>query len=244
MMIYRLPLMQDGDSKINLFFPRSHCVSCNKTISTVSLIPVIGFLFQKGKCYFCKTPISPMYPLNELVHLLVGVLLFFIFGLNIQLLFAYFVFFNFFILFILDLKYFLLPFWLNLGIVLIGFVAIGVYEVFTISTLGFNQFYISLAGLLIGFGILWIINTSYRLIKGVDGIGGGDFILLSSIGSMVGIFALPFVVLLGSLSALLIYLLKEKNSSKEIPLGSGFILGFLLYCFMNYFELLQSYMVY
>jgi leader peptidase (prepilin peptidase)/N-methyltransferase len=98
--------------------------------------------------------------------------------------------------------------------------------------------------LLIGFGILWIINTSYRLIKGVDGIGGGDFILLSSIGSMVGIFALPFVVLLGSLSALLIYLLKEKNSSKEIPLGSGFILGFLLYCFMNYFELLQSYMVY
>ena len=95
MMIYRLPLMQDDDSKINLFFPRSHCVSCNKAISTVSLIPVIGFLFQKGKCCFCKTPISPMYPLNELVHLLVGVLLFFIFGLNIQLLFAYFVFFNF-----------------------------------------------------------------------------------------------------------------------------------------------------
>ena len=79
MMIYRLPLMQDGDSKINLFFPRSHCVSCNKTISAANLIPVIGFLFQKGKCGFCKTPISPMYPLNELVHLLVGVLLFFIF---------------------------------------------------------------------------------------------------------------------------------------------------------------------
>ena len=236
--------MQDNDSKVNLFFPRSHCVACNKTISKVNLIPVIGFLLQKGKCNFCKESISPMYPLNELVHLLVGVFLYFVFGLNIQLFFAYFVFFNFFILFILDLKYFLLPFWLNLGMVLMSFVAIGVCEIFIISTLGFNQLYISLVGLVIGFGVLWLINAIYKLIKGVDGIGGGDFILLSSIGSMAGIWALPFVILLGSFSALLIHLIKGKNMSKEIPLGSGFILGFLLYCFMNYFELLQNYMVY
>ena len=236
--------MQDNNSKVNLFFPRSHCVACNKTISKVNLIPVIGFLLQKGKCNFCKESISPMYPFNELVHLLVGVFLYFVFGLNIQLFFAYFVFFNFFILFILDLKYFLLPFWLNLGMVLMSFVAIGVCEIFIISTLGFNQLYISLVGLVIGFGVLWLINAIYKLIKGVDGIGGGDFILLSSIGSMAGIWALPFVILLGSFSALLIHLIKGKNMSKEIPLGSGFILGFLLYCFMNYFELLQNYMVY
>ena len=124
--------------------------------------------------------------------------------------------------------------------VLIGFIAIGVCEIFTVSTLGFDQFYISLLGLLTGFSVLWLINAFYKLIKGVDGIGGGDFILLSSIGSMVGIFALPFVILLGSLSALLIYLFNGKSSGKEIPLGSGFILGFLLYCFINYFELLQS----
>ena len=244
MMIFRLPLMQDKNSKVNLFFPRSHCVACKKTISAANLMPVIGFLFQKGKCNFCKAQISPMYPLNELVHLLVGIFLYFIFGLSIQLFFAYFVFFNFFILFVLDLKYFLLPFLLNLGMVLIGFIAIGVCEIFTVSTLGFDQFYISLLGLLSGFSVLWLINAFYKLIKGIDGIGGGDFILLSSIGSMVGILALPFVILLGSLSALLIYLFNEKSAGKEIPLGSGFILGFLLYCFMNYFELLQSYMVY
>ena len=244
MMIYRLPLMQDGNKKINLFFPRSHCIICSKAIRPKNLIPIFSFLLQKGKCDACKEPISLMYPLNELLHLLVGLLLYFLFGLNAQLFFAYFVFFSFFILFILDYKYFLLPFWLNLGMVLVGFVSIGIYETFTIPTFGFNQLNISFAGLFVGFFTLWLINTLFRAIKGIDGIGGGDFILLSSIGSLVGIFALPFVLLLGSISALMIYFSKGGGIGNEIPLGSGFVIGFLLYCFFQYFELLQNYMVY
>ena len=244
MMIYRLPLMQDGNKKINLFFPRSHCILCSKAIRPKNLIPIFSFLLQKGKCDACKEPISLMYPLNELLHLLVGLLLYFIFGLNAKLFFAYFVFFSFFILFILDYKYFLLPFWLNLGMVLVGFVSIGIYEIFTIPTFGFNQLNISFAGLFVGFFALWLINTLFRVIKGIDGIGGGDFILLSSIGSVVGIFALPFVLLLGSISALMIYFSKGRGIGNEIPLGSGFVIGFLLYCFFQYFELLQNYMVY
>ena len=244
MMIYRLPLMQDGNKNINLFFPRSHCILCSKAIRPKNLIPIFSFLLQKGKCDACKEPISLMYPLNELLHLLVGLLLYFLFGLNAQLFFAYFVFFSFFILFILDYKYFLLPFWLNLGMILVGFVSIGVYETFTIPTFGFNQLNISFAGLFVGFFTLWLINTLFRVIKGIDGIGGGDFILLSSIGSLVGIFALPFVLLLGSISALMIYFSKGRGIGNEIPLGSGFVIGFLLYCFFQYFELLQNYMVY
>ena len=236
--------MQDGNKNINLFFPRSHCILCSKAIGPKNLIPIFSFLLQKGKCDACKEPISLMYPLNELLHLLVGLLLYFLFGLNAQLFFAYFVFFSFFILFILDYKYFLLPFWLNLGMVLVGFVSIGVYETFTIPTFGFNQLNISFAGLFVGFFTLWLINTLFKAIKGIDGIGGGDFILLSSIGSLVGIFALPFVLLLGSISALMIYFSKGRGIGNEIPLGSGFVIGFLLYCFFQYFELLQNYMVY
>ena len=227
--------MQDGNKNINLFFPRSHCVLCSKAIRPKNLIPIFSFLLQKGKCDACKEPISLMYPLNELLHLLVGLLLYFILGLNAQLFIAYIVFFSFFILFILDYKYFLLPFWLNLGMVLVGFIAIGIYETFTIPSLGFNQLYISLSGLFVGFFALWLINKLYKVIRGIDGIGGGDFILLSSIGSLVGIFALPFVLLLGSLSALMIYFLKGKSTRPCNTSRVWFCDGILIVLFIAIF---------
>ena len=109
--IYILPSVAYRESifnkNINLFFPRSHCVQCSEAIRPKNLIPIFSFLLQKGECDACKEPISLMYPLNELLHLLVGLLLYFILGLNAQLFIAYLVFFSFFILFILDYKYFL-----------------------------------------------------------------------------------------------------------------------------------------
>jgi leader peptidase (prepilin peptidase)/N-methyltransferase len=87
------------------------------------------------------------------------------------------------------------------------------------------------------------VNFLYKLIKGYDGIGGGDFILLASLGSITGPFALPFIILFGSLASIFIYFLKIKSLSNQIPLGSGLVLGFLVFILLNYFELLNIYSV-
>ena len=81
---------------------------------------------------------------------------------------------------------------------------------FKISFLDFKNLSMSVAGAFIGFVFLWLVNFFFNLIKGYNGIGGGDFILLASLGSITGPFALPFIILFGSLASILIYFLKIK----------------------------------
>src|SRR3990167_6665321 len=45
---------------------RSFCPHCKKTLSAKELVPILSYLFQKGRCTKCKKPISPRYPLVEL----------------------------------------------------------------------------------------------------------------------------------------------------------------------------------
>ena len=54
-----------------------------------------------------------------------------------------------------------------------------------------------------GFGLFWLLATLYRLLKGVDGLGGGDVKLMLAIGGAVGPLGLPYAILCGSLAALL-----------------------------------------
>jgi leader peptidase (prepilin peptidase)/N-methyltransferase len=181
--------------------------------------------------------------MNEFLHLIVGLILYSIFGLSIQLLIAFLIAVLLTILFILDYRFFLLPFNINIALLLIGLIGIGYAEIFKISFLDYNNLLMSLVGAFIGFVFLWLVNFFYKLIKGYEGIGGGDFILLASLGSISGPFSLPFIVLFGSLASILIYFFKIKSLSNQIPLGSGLVLGFLIFILLNYFELLNIYSV-
>jgi len=67
--IYRL---KSGES---VFFERSHCVFCNHVLEPWDLLPVFSFLFLRGKCRYCKKPISWQYPLIELITGIAFVLL-------------------------------------------------------------------------------------------------------------------------------------------------------------------------
>jgi len=59
--IYRLPLGQ------NISYPPSHCMKCEKKIKFYDLIPVISYIFLKGKCRYCGEKISIRYPIIELI---------------------------------------------------------------------------------------------------------------------------------------------------------------------------------
>jgi leader peptidase (prepilin peptidase)/N-methyltransferase len=59
--IYRLPR---GESLVS---PRSHCTSCGRTLGVVDLIPVASYLMLKGRCRYCKAPVSTRYLIVELI---------------------------------------------------------------------------------------------------------------------------------------------------------------------------------
>lgn len=242
LIIYRLS-PRNNNKDINLFFPRSHCPSCKKNITNINLIPLIGYIKQRGRCSNCNIKISLYYPINEILHLIIGLVLYSIFGLSLELLIAFLLAVILIVLFILDYRYFLLPFSINIALLFLGLIGIGYAEVFNISFLDYNNLSMSVAGAFIGFVFLWLVNFFFKLFKGYDGIGGGDFILLASLGSIAGPFALPFIILFGSLASIFIYFFKIKALSNQIPLGSGLVLGFLIFILLNYFELLNIYAV-
>lgn len=238
--IYRLISIEFLKSNINLFLPRSHCPKCKKTISFLHLIPLVGYLLQKGSCINCKEKISYKYPLLELVHLFVGLFLYINFGINLTFALIYLLFSIFYILFECDIQKLFLPFYLNILISVIGFSIAFNGSIFHIESFGIydlSQFVLSIYGFIGGYFILWFINFCYKFFKKRDGIGGGDFLLLGGIGSLIGPFALAPILFIGSISTLLLALVCKLNTSAELPLGSGLIVGFGIYLLANFFEL-------
>ena len=245
-LIYRLGKIEvEKNKEINLFFPRSHCPHCKKQISLINLIPLIGFIKQRGKCKNCEESISLMYPFNELLHLLVGMLVIYFFEISLISLIIYTIFFVLYVLFILDLKFFYLPIGLNIFLGILGISTNSIFDlsVSNMDILNLGSTSLSILGYSAGFLSLWAVNFIYRLVTKKDGIGGGDFILFAGLGSIAGPLALAPILLLGSISALLIVITDLKKYSKEVPLGSGLILGFLFYVLLKYFELLENLIV-
>ena len=89
----------------------------------------------------------------------------------------------------------------------------------------------ALLGLIFGYGILFCINHLHKMVRSIDGIGSGDFLLLGGIGSVFGASALGPILLIGSSITLCLYLF-NKNKDKELPLGFGLGLAGIVYCLM------------
>jgi len=242
--IYRFS--PDTSKEINIFYPRSFCPNCKKQIKLIYLIPLLGFILQKGKCISCNNSISFYYPLTELIFLFIGLYLLFLYGINIVFFFLFSIFSLLYILFLLDLKFFLLPFSINIFLILLGFLSNYLLEIFIISDLypsNMSSLVFSSLGFVIGYSSLWIINFIFKVINKKDGIGGGDFILYGALGSIFGPISLPIILFLGSMFGCLLYLSFKERFKKEIPLGSCLILGSVFYFIFINFELFNILLV-
>ncbi len=237
---YRLPIMMRHQAEddylefsgqelkerklFNLSSPHSACPKCKSAIKPWQNIPVISYLWLKGKCANCKTPISPRYPSVELATALLGLLVAYEFGATWQcaalLVFSYFLV----ALTLIDMDEYLLPDSLTLPLVWIGLFA----NSFALFTSLENAVYGAIAGYL----SLWSIYWLFKIVTGKEGMGFGDFKLLAAIGAFLGWQALPVVILLSSVVGAVVGILgivilgRDKNIA--IPFGpylaaAGFI---------------------
>ena len=245
--IFRLsPTSLNEQSNTNLLFPRSFCPDCKTSIKLIYLIPLLGYIIQKGKCNSCEKEISSLYPLTEIFFLFSGLLALKIFGLSIFLYFSILLIYLFYVLFYLDFKFYYLPLSINLLLVLTGFISNIFFNIFIDdSTYIFNLSPVKFTayGFLIGYSSLWFINFIFKIIYKRDGIGGGDFILFGAIGSIFGPISLGLILFLGAFMGCILFLIFNKRFKKEIPLGSSLIIGSVFYFFIKKYELLNNFLV-
>lgn len=118
---------------------------------------------------------------------------------------------------VIDLRTYLLPDRLNLGVFLLGAAMVALYRQETWPW--------HLAGAITGYGLLWLVETAYRRLRGIDGLGRGDAKLLGAIGMWVGLEGIPPVLLIASLSGILAVVahaaLKRKSVSGRSMIAFG-----------------------
>jgi len=104
----------------SLALPRSHCLNCQNTLAFYDLVPVLSFLFLKGKCRNCGAAISRIYPLVEFIAALGTYLLFLNFSLS-PVFFAFtFIFYIMIVVTFIDIKHYIIPDVITLPGILIG----------------------------------------------------------------------------------------------------------------------------
>jgi leader peptidase (prepilin peptidase)/N-methyltransferase len=229
--VYRLPVMAQREldnyiaheagkelphqDRFNLMVPRSACPHCGHRITALENIPIVSWLFLRGKCSACKAPISPRYPIVEAVTGLLSAVLIWHFGSGwlglASLLFAYFLISMTLIDYDTktlpdDLTYPLL--WLGLLINLDG----------TIVPLRD-----AVIGAMAGYVSLWAVYWLFKLVTGKEGMGYGDFKLLAALGAWMGWAMLPTIIILSSVVgaivgiSLIVFARRDRNN--PIPFG-------------------------
>jgi len=221
--IYRIPLEKGVVSG------RSFCPNCKKLITWKDNIPIISFLFLKGKCRYCNKKISSQYVLVETISILFFLIIYFFYGISITTLLLIILSLSFLIIFFIDFKHYIIPNVLTFSMMFLGFIKSFIPNLNPI----FPNYINSLIGGIFGYGIIWSIIFFYKQVRKKEGMGLGDAKLLSAIGFWFGWFSIPFVIFLSSLIALLSVapslINKSKKFSSQIPFGPYIILGTLIY---------------
>ena len=230
--IYRLPLMMQREwrndcleflnqpmhekqEKLNLMLPRSRCSHCGHQISALENIPVISYLFLKGRCASCESPISIQYPLVELFSGIVSVAVAVHFGVSIQTFFALILSWSLIAASGIDIGHKLLPDSITLPLLWLGML-LAYFSVFV-------DLETSVLGAMAGYMSLWSVYIVFKLITGKEGMGHGDFKLLAMLGAWMG-WKLLFVIILtsslvGATIGISMILLKKTSRATQIPFG-------------------------
>ena len=225
--IHRLP-----QEEASLVRPASSCLSCKQAIRWYDNIPLVSYLFLRGRCRHCKQKISWEYPLVEFLTALLSVGLYWHFSVQKDLFLFYLVFIYILVaVSFIDLHLRIIP-----DILSLGGLAFGLATVFFVDSLSWKESYI---GALFGFSIFFVFSWCYYKLTGKIGLGGGDVKLLAMIGAYLGVggvFSTVFISsVLGSVFGILwgVFSNQKKLMGLAIPYGPFLVLGALVYLFFG-----------
>ena len=207
--IYRLPR---GRSVVN---PSSHCPSCKTFLRWFDTVPVIGYMMLRGRCRECKSIISFVYPVVEVVTAVLFVVQYAVVELYPVLLVRFIFTSAMVVLFVTDLQHRVLPDAVTIPGAIVGWCCSWV------SPLGWLD---SSIGIVVGGTFLFVVSETYYRIRGREGLGMGDVKMLAMIGAFLGweltLVTLMMASVLGSLVGVMMVISKRGDVRYALPLGS------------------------
>lgn len=213
--IYRIPMEK------SISFPPSHCTKCNHNLSPLDLIPVLSYIFLRGRCKYCNEKVSIRYPLIESLNGLLYLLIYLKFGLTL-----------------ITLKYCILA----SVLIVIGMIDYDTQFVYTSTTIFGGVIAVifiivqdityktGIVDLILGGVIgLGIIGSIVFLTKGM---GEGDIEIAAVCGLFLGIkgilLGLFLAIILGGVIGVIILALKLKKAKEKIAFGPCIAIGSLI----------------
>ena len=229
--IHRLPLMMEqawrrecaeltgeevpAAERLSLALPGSRCPHCGHALRARENIPLLSYLFLRGRCSACAQPIGARYPLVEAGTALLSLLVVWHFGVTWEAGAALILTWGLIVLAGIDIDTQFLPdsitlplLWLGLLLSLAG---------------GFASPRDAILGAALGYLFLWTIYQGFKLITGREGMGYGDFKLFALFGAWLGWQALPMILILSSVVGAVIglALLARRGQDRHTPLPFG-----------------------
>ena len=227
MFIYRYPIMLAHEwarehasapvkkEVFNLCFPRSHCPQCKKIVTWWMNIPILSFLFLRGKCFYCAKKIGKQYLLTETISAIATLIVFLHFSFSLQTLELLIFTYGLIALSFIDFNHRILPDIIVYLLLWLGLI-VSTQAIFVDPTQ-------AIFGAIAGYLFLWCIGQGYALLRKKEGMGLGDCKMLGMIGAWVGYTPLMNIVLLSAVLALVTTLLlliqKKIHPQSLIPFG-------------------------
>lgn len=217
------------DATYNLVVPGSACPECGRKIRPWENIPVISFLWLRGRCPGCKTRISLRYPVVEISGAAAALLCAWRFGPTLPFFGALFFMWTLIAASLIDLEHLMLPDMLTLPLLWLGLL----FNVgHTFVSLGD-----AVIGAVVGYLALWSVYHLFRLLTGKEGLGRGDFKLLAALGAWLGWSMLPLVIFVAAISGILggggWLLYRRHGVARPIPFGPFLAFGGVIGLFIG-----------
>jgi len=208
--------------KESIVHPPSHCTNYQRRLTALDLVPVLSYLFLRGKCRGCGFKISWVYPAIELLTGLLFAVAYWELGWSIEYIVALLFISLLVIIVVSDFAYMLIP-----NKILLFFLPLFVIGR-VLSPL--TPWWDSLVGALVGFGILYSIAV---LSKG--GMGGGDIKLFFLIGLVLGtihtLLTLFLAAVIGMIVGMIVLSKRKQGRKTPIPFGPSIALAAIIVYF-------------
>jgi leader peptidase (prepilin peptidase)/N-methyltransferase len=219
--IHRLPRRE------SIVWPASHCPACMKDIAWYDNLPLISYAWLGGRCRACHAVISARYPVVEAANAIGYTFLFWHFGATPEA-FVYAALYSALIVITgTDLSHQIIP-----DAVTLPGIAAGLLSASVVLPLGIIN---SLAGMLVGGGILWALAWLSPILFGKEGMGGGDIKLMAMVGAVLGWKPVLLAIMVGSLVGSIIgaglILVGIMRRNEYLPFGPFLALGSLIALF-------------
>ena len=198
---YRIP------NKISTVKPSSFCPNCKKSLKWYMNIPLLSYIFLKGKCAYCKEKISITYFLIELTTGILFLISYMIFGLNYQLIVVLTLISALMVSLVTDLKYYYI-----------------------------SDRVIVVSSILVALTYLKFLGITTKIFK-KESLGDGDIKLMILIGLTLGVFNSFISLFISSVTALIYTILFIKKKDSLIPFGPFLLIGAIVTYILVFYQI-------